>query len=104
MAHSTAGATRGEWGSHGHNRVPAWIYSDPELFRREMESFFYGPTWNYVGLQCEVPQRGSYKRSWVGQKPVIVTHSNDGEISVLENRCAHRGAPLCWQNRGQAKT
>lgn len=84
-------------------RVPSWIYSDPALFKREMEVFHHGATWNWVGLDCEVPEPGSYKRSWVGRRPVIVVRDKDGEINVLENRCAHRGTMVCWHNKGQAK-
>jgi anthranilate 1,2-dioxygenase large subunit len=91
------------WPREGFTRVPAWIYSDPELFDREMEAFFYGPSWCYVGLDCEVPEAGSFKRNWIGQKPVIVTRDEDGDISVLENRCAHRGTLVCWQNSGTTK-
>ena len=27
------------WPEQGPSRVPAWIYSDPDLFRRELETF-----------------------------------------------------------------
>jgi len=91
------------WPQEGPIRVPAWIYSDPEIFAREMEVFHYGKTWNYVGLDCEVPEPGSFKRSWVGERPVIVTRDLEGEIHVVENRCAHRGSLLCWKNKGAAR-
>jgi anthranilate 1,2-dioxygenase large subunit len=66
-----------------------------------MERFFSGTTWNYVGLECELPEPGSYKRSWVGTRPVIVVRDEEGAINVLENRCAHRGSLVCWAERGQ---
>jgi anthranilate 1,2-dioxygenase large subunit len=89
------------WPAEGWTRVPFWVYTDPAIFEREMEKFFYGPTWNYVALDCEVPEPGSFKRSWIGTRQVIVVRQKDGGIGVLENRCAHRGARVCWQNRGQ---
>ena len=91
------------WPEAGPSRVPAWIYSDPDLFRRELETFHYGDSWSYVGLTCEVPEPGSYRRGFVGLKPILITRDMDGDIHVLENRCAHRGAPVCWNQRGQAK-
>ena len=91
----------GQWPAEGWTRVPFWVYTDPTLFGREMERFFYGPTWNYVALDCEVPEPGSFKRSWIGERQVIVVRTKDGSIAVLENRCAHRGARVCWQNRGK---
>jgi len=89
------------WPAEGPTRVPYWIYTDPDVYAREMEVFFYGPSWNYVALDCEVPQPGSFKRSWIGERQVIVVRKKDGGIHVLENRCAHRGARVCWTNKGQ---
>jgi anthranilate 1,2-dioxygenase large subunit len=91
------------WPEEGHTRVPSWIYTDPEVFTREMDLFFHGKTWNYVGLACEVPEPGSYKRQWIGTRPVVMVRNQAGEINVLENRCGHRQAQLVWRNAGRAK-
>jgi anthranilate 1,2-dioxygenase large subunit len=92
-----------KWPEEGVSRVPAWIYSDESLFEREMEKFYAGNTWNFVGLEAEIPEPGSFQRTFIGMKPVLVTRDAHGEIHVLENRCAHRGAPVCWKQRGKAK-
>lgn len=89
------------WPKEGWTRVPYWIYSDPDLYRRELETFFYGRAWNYVALECEVPEPGRFKRSWIGERQVVVVRGKDGQVHVWENRCAHRGARLCWQNVGR---
>jgi anthranilate 1,2-dioxygenase large subunit len=96
-----AESTVARWPTEGWTRVPFWVYTDPALFQREMERFFYGPAWSYVALDCEVPEPGSFKRSWIGERQVIVVRTKDGSIAVLENRCAHRGARVCWQNKGR---
>ena len=83
-------------------RVPAWVYADDKLFTREMETFFTGRTWNYVGLECEIPAPGDYRRAWVGTRPVVVVRGRDEVIRVLENRCAHRGSLVCWDQHGHA--
>ena len=49
------------WPKEGPTRVPFWVYTDPDVFAREMDVFFYGDTWNYVALDCEIPAVGSYK-------------------------------------------
>jgi anthranilate 1,2-dioxygenase large subunit len=95
-------ALRRSWPEEGHTRVPAWVYSDESIYRRELDTFFSGSTWNFVGLECELPTTGSYKRSWIGERQVIVVRDADG-INVIENRCAHRGAAVCWKNSGTAK-
>jgi anthranilate 1,2-dioxygenase large subunit len=89
------------WPQEGWTRVPFWVYTDPDVFAREMDVFFYGPSWNYVALGCEVPEPGSFKRSWIGERQVIVVRDKDDGIVVLENRCAHRGARVCWTNKGK---
>ncbi|MER1967847.1 Rieske 2Fe-2S domain-containing protein [Castellaniella sp. GW247-6E4] len=86
--------------SQGDARIPAWVYSDPAIFKREMEVFYNGPTWNFVGLECEIPAAGNYKRSWVGTRSVIMVRDEDGSVNVVENRCAHRGSSLCWTDKG----
>src|SRR5690606_39171671 len=39
----------------------------------------------------------------VGLKPVLITRDMEGQIHVLENRCSHRGAPVCWEQKGKAE-
>jgi len=91
------------WPEGGSTRVPAWIYTDPATYEKEMELFFAGPTWSYVGLACEVPNPGSFKRSWIGPKQVLVVRDEDGGINVVENRCAHRNGAICWKPHGEVK-
>ncbi|WP_244179385.1 aromatic ring-hydroxylating oxygenase subunit alpha [Paraburkholderia aspalathi] len=95
-------ATPRTWPEGGITRVPAWIYSDEEIFRKELTTFFSGDTWSFVGLECEIPDVGSFKRAWMGDKQVIVVRDEDG-INVVENRCAHRGGAICWKNSGEVK-
>ncbi|HCT9233465.1 TPA: Rieske 2Fe-2S domain-containing protein, partial [Escherichia coli] len=89
------------WPEEGFTRIPAWVYTDPAVYKKEMEVFFAGDTWNYVGLECEVPEVGSFKRQWIGDRPVVMVRNEDGEINVIENRCAHKGAQICWENTGK---
>jgi salicylate 5-hydroxylase large subunit len=56
-----------------------------------------------VGLECEVPEPGDWKRTQVGERSVILVRANDGDLHVLENRCAHRGVAFCRERTGRAK-
>ena len=94
---------RFKWPKEGVTRIPHWVYSDPEIYDREMEIFYRGRTWHYIGLDCEVPNIGSFKRNWVGSYPVVLVRADENECVVLENRCAHKGAQFCWENRGEVK-
>ncbi len=91
------------WPEQGLEAIPDWIYTSQAVYDREMERIFQGDTWNYVALECEIPNVGDYKRSYVGSIPVIVAHAEDGSINVFENRCAHRGAEFCRSSQGNAK-
>jgi len=84
----------------GNDRVPYWIYTDQENYQRELQRIFQGPTWSYVGLECEIPQKGDYKRTTIGDQSIIVVRGADGGINAMINRCAHRGVELCQQDKG----
>ena len=49
------------WPEEGISRVPYWVYTDPEVYELEQQKIFRGPTWNYLGLEAEVPNAGDFK-------------------------------------------
>src|SRR5690606_21126748 len=88
------------WPTTDSSRVPFRIYSDQEIYEREQTELFRGPIWNFVGVDIEIPNPGDYKTTWVGDTPVIVVRDHDGKINCIVNRCAHRGATLCFDSGG----
>jgi salicylate 5-hydroxylase large subunit len=90
------------WPSEGSSRVPYWVYSDPEVYQREQERIFRGPSWSYVGLAAEVPEPGDFRRTHVGETPVVVVRDRRGRVNVVVNRCAHRGVQFCREPSGNA--
>jgi anthranilate 1,2-dioxygenase large subunit len=92
------------WNKGEFFAVPDEVYTDPAIFEREQHLIFEGPTWNFVGLEAELPQPGDYKRSHVGSRSVVVARGADGTIAVFENRCAHRGAEFCRLDHGHAES
>jgi salicylate 5-hydroxylase large subunit len=76
------------------HRIPVSIYTDSGIYQRELDRFFYGPHWSYVGLEVEIPNVGDFKTTFIGERGVIVTRDVSGEIHVLENRCQHKGIRL----------
>jgi salicylate 5-hydroxylase large subunit len=89
-----------QWPTEGVGRVPYWIYTDADLYAREQERIFCGPSWNYVALEAEIPNPGDFKRTFVGDRSVVVARDTDGSIHVVENRCAHRGVQFCQAQFG----
>lgn len=101
-AEEAAGARR--WSDGRWTRVPFWVYSDPEIYRREMDRIFKGPNWSYVGLEAEIPNTGDFIRATVGEFPVVVARGEQGEVNVFANSCAHRGVAFCRHDRGNVKS
>ena len=81
-------------------RVPLKIYQEPDVYAAELQRIFYGPTWNYVGLEAEVPNEGDFRRTFIGEREVLMVRKADGSVSVIENRCAHRGSQICQAQFG----
>ena len=91
-----------KWPAEGNARVPYRMFSDPDIYRAELDRIFLGPTWQYLALGGELPQTGDYLTTFLGETPVIVTRGHDGEIHAMVNRCAHRGNLVCLKRRGHA--
>jgi phenylpropionate dioxygenase-like ring-hydroxylating dioxygenase large terminal subunit len=81
------------------DRVHRSVYTDPAIFERELETIFHR-AWIYVGHESQVPQPGDYCTALVGRQPMLMVRHSDGMVHVLYNRCAHRGALLCGDLRG----
>lgn len=85
------------------SRTPYKVFSSQEVYEREQERIYRGPVWSFVALECEIPNPGDYKSTFVGDTPVVVTRTPEGELACWVNRCAHRGAMVCRTARGNAK-
>ncbi|MBA2810864.1 aromatic ring-hydroxylating dioxygenase subunit alpha [Streptomyces sp. KM273126] len=81
------------------DRVAGTLYTDPDLFEREMDRIFHR-TWVWVAHESEVAKPGDFKTAWIGRRPVIVSRDRRGGINVLLNRCRHRGASVCETPKG----
>jgi phenylpropionate dioxygenase-like ring-hydroxylating dioxygenase large terminal subunit len=81
------------------DRLHGSIYTDERIFAEEMRRIFQR-TWVYVGHESEVGDVGDYKSSRVGTQPVILVRQDDGELVCLLNRCRHRAATVCREERG----
>ena len=91
------------WGDEPTSRAPGWVYTDPEVYSEELERFFYRGHWCYVGLECEIPKPGDFKRTKIGERSVILVRDTDGSVHVVENRCAHRGVAFCRERQGNVQ-
>ena len=97
-------ADQGLWPKDLVCAIPYGLYVDANIYEQEQAKLFRGPTWNYVALEAEIPNPGDYKSTFVGDTPVVIARGKDGAIHGWVNRCAHRGALVCRELRGNAET
>lgn len=100
---SAMDAAKRNWPAPQSGRVPLWVYSDRDVYALEQERVFAGPSWNYVGLEAEIPDPGDFRRTFIGDKSVVVTRTKDGEVHCFLNKCAHRGVEFCRDDCGNAR-
>jgi phenylpropionate dioxygenase-like ring-hydroxylating dioxygenase large terminal subunit len=93
----------GPWPEDSLARVPYWVYQDEANYKRETERLFEAATWNFVCLEADIPNKGDYRTNHVGILPVIVVRGADGAINCFENRCAHRGALIAFDDGGNVQ-
>jgi phenylpropionate dioxygenase-like ring-hydroxylating dioxygenase large terminal subunit len=77
-------------------------YLDPAVFALEQERIFRR-AWLYVAHESEVPNAGDYVLARLGPDEVILVRQEDGGLSLLHNRCAHRGARIVSAPSGNAR-
>jgi phenylpropionate dioxygenase-like ring-hydroxylating dioxygenase large terminal subunit len=80
-------------------RIPAYIFSSPEIFELEMERIF-PRCWLLVAHESEIAKPGDYVTRSLGQYPVIVVRGGDDKIRILLNVCRHRGMRVCRADSG----
>jgi len=84
-------------------RISGRLYHDPQIFEDEMDKIFHRG-WVFVGHESEVAEPGEYITRRIGLQPVIMSRDGDGQLHLLLNRCRHRSATVCQQERGSAFT
>ena len=91
------------WPSEDVSQIPFRVYTDQDLYDREQQVLFQGLTWNYLCLDCEIPEPGDYKMTYIGDAPIVVVRDENGDINAMVNRCAHKGSLVCYKPRGNIK-
>lgn len=100
------------WSRDDSSRIPFRAYTDSSLHAKELHRFFYGSHWNYVGLLSEIPNWGDFKKTFIGEREVIMVkdmvrpsmHEIDHGVRVVENRCAHRGVRFLQESTGNRRS
>ncbi len=84
-------------------RVNRRAFTDPHILEWERERVF-AQCWLYAGHESEIPTPGDFRARRVAGRPIILVRGTDGQVRVLLNTCSHRGAQVCRERAGTAKT
>ena len=84
-------------------RVDRAVYTDPELFARELEKIFER-CWVFLCHDSQVARHGDYFQTEIGRQPVFVHRQEDGSLKCFVNACSHRAALLTPFKQGNART
>jgi nitrite reductase/ring-hydroxylating ferredoxin subunit len=82
-----------------HGLVPAALFGDPEVYRRELRRIF-ARCWVFVAHESELPRRNDFVKRRIGEDDFIVVRGRDGQVRVLLDACRHRGVSVCRGDAG----
>ena len=84
-------------------KVNRRVFTEPEYLEQERRRIF-DTCWIYAGHESVVAQPGDFRARRVAGQPIIIARGDDNVVRVLLNTCTHRGAQVCRQASGNAKT
>jgi phenylpropionate dioxygenase-like ring-hydroxylating dioxygenase large terminal subunit len=88
-------------GEIGRGMIPAYVYSDADVFELERERVF-GRAWVFLAHESELPDPGDYVVRRVLDDSFIVVRDESGRVQVHFNMCLHRGMQVCRAEVGNA--
>ena len=77
------------------------LWYDEEVYRLE-QSRVFGRAWLFLGHESQIPNKGDFVSSYMGEESVIVGRDRKGVIHAHLNNCRHRGLRICREDRGNA--
>jgi len=83
-------------------RINTDAFSDPKLLDLEYKHIFER-TWSFLGIESQISRNHDYLTGQIGRTPVLVMRDAEGRIGAYLNLCRHKGARLCWKERGNAR-
>lgn len=84
-------------------RVPRRAFTDPAVFEEERARIF-DHAWLYLGHASELPKPGDFVSRTVAGRSLIFSRDRQGAVHALHNSCPHRGASVCREAKGNAKS
>lgn len=90
---------------HSRNlfKVPRASFVSTDVFEAERDAIF-NRCWLYLGHASEITQPGQYVTRTVAGRNIIFNRDADGKMNAFMNTCPHRGAMICRDRGGTAKS
>ena len=79
------------------------IFSDQAIYEMELERIF-ARAWNFMCHESQIPNKGDYFLSFIGEESVICTRDKSNTLQVFINSCRHRGNAVCRAESGNARS
>jgi ethylbenzene dioxygenase subunit alpha len=78
------------------------VFTDQQVYEAELERIF-ARCWLFIAHESQLPKRGSFLNTWMGEDQVLVVRQGDGSVNAFLNSCPHRGNRVCNAESGQAR-
>jgi phenylpropionate dioxygenase-like ring-hydroxylating dioxygenase large terminal subunit len=87
---------------HPKTVLPSFAYFSPRIYELELKRIFYSK-WLPVCHVSQLPKLGDIKVQDIGNKSVIITRGEKGQLRAFHNVCRHRGSRLINQSSSLRK-
>ncbi|MBL4622060.1 MAG: Rieske 2Fe-2S domain-containing protein [Immundisolibacteraceae bacterium] len=78
------------------------IFTDPEIYDREME-YIFESNWVFLCHESQLPNPNDFYTTHIGRQPVVVVRNQQGELNGFINACSHKGSKICLTRQGNTK-
>ena len=84
-------------------KVSRQAFVDPDILEAERTQIF-DKCWLYLGHSSELAKPGDFVTRQVGGRNILFARDGKGNLKAMLNTCPHRGAQVCREKHGSAKS
>jgi len=84
-------------------KVARRSFVSPQILRDEYRTIF-DQCWLYLGHESELLKNGDFVTRVVAKRTLLFTRDAQGKVNAFFNACPHRGAQVCRERKGNAKS